>query len=150
MYSTKVLLAATAIISTSCAAQVQARDLYAAPPEGWVTTVDRTALMTFRGQVAQGLFEQLPNGAIVKDPNATCAPTGIVKMAGGMVCTHWPPAKDPRNKGVPAAYECEIRINLDTGEMQPQNQVEMCGEDESFIQEQRKDAKKQGYWIERK
>jgi len=94
MRSTLFLLAGMAMIATGSA--VYARDLYMAPPEGWVTTVDRTTLMTFRSQVAQGMFEKLPETTIVKDPNATCAPTGIVKQAGGMQCTHWPP-KDPRN-----------------------------------------------------
>jgi hypothetical protein len=120
-----------------------------APPEGWVVTLDRTALMTFRGQVAQGLFDKMPESTIVKDPNATCARTGIVKRAGGMLCTHWPPTKDLRNTKVPAAYECEVRMNLDTGEMEPQSKVEECGEDSSFIEEQRKEAKKKGYWINR-
>jgi len=141
MRSTVLLLAGVVMIGAIGA--VNARDLDMAPPEGWATTVDRTALMTFRGQVAQGLFEQLPESAIVK---ATCGPTGVVKMAGGILCTHWSP-KDPRNTKLPAAYECEIRRNLDTGEMRQQSKVEECGEDESFIQEQRKEAKKRGYWI---
>lgn len=147
MRSTLVLL--TAVAMTGAVSTVYARDLYMAPPEGWVTTVERTAVMTLRGQVAQGLFEQLPESTIVRNPNATCAPTGVVKMAGGIVCTHWPPDKDPRNAKLPAAYECEIRMNLDTGEMRPQSNEEECGEDESFIQKQRKEAKKRGYWITR-
>jgi len=40
-------------------------------------------------------------------------------------------------------------VNLDTGEMQPQSKAEECGEDESVIQEQRKEAKTKGYWITR-
>ncbi len=66
-------------------------------------------------------------------------------MMGGVLCTHWP-AKDPRNAKIPAFYECEINIDLDTGEMVSQGELGMCGEDESTIQEQRKDAKKKGYW----
>lgn len=146
MRSIGVLLLSTMIIGAVQAQDsVQSRDLYMAPPKGWITTRDRVAWMTFRGQVAQGLFEKMPENSTVKDPNATCAPTGIVKMMGGVLCTHWP-AKDPRNAKIPAFYECEINIDLDTGEMVSQGELGMCGEDESTIQEQRKDAKKKGYW----
>jgi hypothetical protein len=115
-------------------------DLYRAPPEGSVSTRYNTAFVTFEGQVAQGLFNKMPLDSIIKDPSATCSPTGIVKMAGGMLCTHY-----PAEKSVPAVYECEMRVDLQAGKLLPPS--DECGEDGEFIQEQQEEAAKNQYWI---
>jgi hypothetical protein len=119
----------------------QSRDLYMAPPQGWISTRDNTAFVTFQGQVAQGFFNKMPSSSIIKDPSATCTPTGIVKMSGGMVCTHIPAA----DKDKTAFYECEMRLDLQAGKLLPPG--DECGEDGEFLQEERKKAAKNKYWI---
>jgi hypothetical protein len=118
----------------------QSRDLYLAPPQGRVSTCNSTAFVTFEGQVAQGLFNKMPLDSIIKDPSATCSPTGIVKMAGDMLCTHY-----PAKKSVPAVYECEMSVDLQTGKLLPPS--DECGEDGEFIQEEQEKAAKNQYWI---
>ena len=113
------------------------RDLYMAPPQGWVTTRDNTAFFTLEGQVAQGFFDKMPSSSIIKDPFATCSPTGIVKLSDGMLCTHF-----PARKSTAAHYECEMLIDLQTGKLlAPSNE---CGEDDEFIQEERKKRQRIG------
>jgi hypothetical protein len=120
--------------------QAGARDLWYAPIKGYVNGTS----LTIEGQVAEGFFNKMPESSIIKDPNATCAPTAITKLAGGVACVRFPAAK----KGGKDAYECQIVLDLNTGTALTEGAFEECGEDDSFIREQMKEARKHGYWID--
>jgi hypothetical protein len=135
MRSTKILLIAAVIVGTMSI--VQARHLNMAPLKGMADTFGKRGDITFQGQVAQGLFEKMPENTIVA-PNSTCFPTAITKRKAGIECMH----------GAKEFYECTITINLATGLLIDRDEATggACGQDQSDIDRAQKEAKKRGYW----
>jgi hypothetical protein len=121
----------------------QARDLFMAPLGGWVNTrsYDNFAVMTIHGIAAQGMFEKMPESSALP-PSAACIKDGVTKAGKGIVCSATPNSLKPH-------YECEIYFSLESKALTDffvENGDIDCGEDDSFLMEQRKRAKKQGYW----
>ena len=130
------LLMGSAFADNAASGKNQARDLYYAPPDGWVSTNGDAAFVTIRGQVAEGFFGKMPDSSIVKDSSATCSPEAVVKRVGGMEC-----ARSTIDKATSKYYyECEMTIIMSTGQLESSD---MCWDPADM----REEAKKQGYWI---
>jgi hypothetical protein len=124
----------------------QARDLYLAPADGWVNTRGNAALITFEGLVAQGMFEKMPDSAIVPDPEKTCSPLGITKSVGGVQCVKTPGRSLSGKPSSGDAYVCEMAINLTEGSLMDRSHNEGCGEDRVFLKKEQERSRRQGYW----
>jgi hypothetical protein len=140
MHSIKILLIATAAIATMSI--VQARQLLMAPLKGRADTFGKWASITVQGQVAQGLFEKMPESSIViENPDNTCILGAVTKIKGGIECV----------QTEKKYYECKMAVNLATGLLIDRNEANAdgsCGLDQSELDKIQKDAKKKGYWTD--
>jgi len=113
------------------------KQLQYAPLQGYASTGDGIARITIRGQVAEGIFNQLnPIISHTQDKNS-CALGGESKFSDDIQCTR--SGKD---------YACYLIYDLKSGKIRKNNKNDLFCDDSDADEVKRlqNEAKKQGYW----